>query len=93
MPATSKQSLIVAGKPSRGRASPRAMRASESLALRQADAASFCTIAFKAGSRRSMAARVDPRRSRAENSRLSSAACKLEAESSKSGMAGSPEML
>jgi|GEM_PF-7088465 len=93
MPATSKQSLIVTGKPSRGRASPRAMRASQFLAPRQADAASFCTIAFTAGSRRSMAARVEPRRSRAENSRGSSAACKLEAESSKFGMAGSPGML
>ena len=93
MPATSKLSLIVTGKPSSGRASPRAIRASESFAPRHADAASFCTIAFKAGSRRSIAARVEPRRSRAENSRLSSAACKLDAESSKSGMAGSPGML
>ena len=39
MPATSKQSLIVTGKPSRGRAT----RASELAAARQADAASFCT--------------------------------------------------
>ena len=58
MPATSKQSLIVAGKPTRGRASPRAMRASELSTARVADAASLCTIALKAGSRRSMAARV-----------------------------------
>ena len=63
MPATSKQSLIVTGKPSRGWASPRAMRVSESLAPRQADAVSFCTIAFAAGTRRSMAARVAPKRS------------------------------
>jgi hypothetical protein len=59
MPATSKQSLIVTGKPSRGRATQGATRASELAAARQADAASFCTIAFKAGSRRSMAARVE----------------------------------
>jgi hypothetical protein len=64
------------------------MRASELLAARQPDAAFFCKIAFKAGSRRSMAARVELSRSFAENSRRSSAARKFEAESSRFGMAG-----
>jgi hypothetical protein len=84
MPATSKQSLIVTGKTSRGRASPRAMRTSESLAARQVEAASRSRSQPDQGARW---------RSRAENSRLSSPARKLEAESSKSGMAGSPGML
>jgi len=90
MPATSKQSLIVTGKPSRGRAT----RASELAAARQADAASFCTNrvqgrieALHGGKSRKI------RRSSPENSRLSSAACTLAAESSKCGMAGSLRMV
>ncbi len=94
MPATSKQSLIVTGKPSRGRATPGATRASELAAARQADAALFLhnrvqgrIEALHGGKSRKI------RRSSAENSRLSSAACILAAESSKCGMAGSLRMV